>query len=111
MYIIYFLDRYTRISQAFRIAFLFSFDFSTCAAANANNTQCPFSRSVYNGHGFPIHVGSSVWSLYPSSVFGWMSTLSGPRCTASQEKSAPVWCGVKVFTSNIATGWGPKSVC
>ena len=31
----------------------------------------------------------------------------GPRFTTNQEKNAPVWWGVNVFTSNIATGWGP----
>lgn len=31
----------------------------------------------------------------------------GPRLTVNHEKNAPVWCGVNVFTSNIAVGCGP----
>lgn len=43
--------------------------------------------SVSRGYGCPIQVASSVWSLYPSPVFGCMRTLLKPISAISLDKA------------------------
>lgn len=64
---------------------------------------------VSRGSRSPSQVARWVWlrSSSDATVLGWIKALSGPRLITSQGTNAPNCAGVKRFTSNMATGWGP----